>query len=53
MKLSLHQKDEKYIGKGALPNGLLDDTEKWLPITRYLEAGAESYLEETMFSLGI
>ena len=52
MKLPLRPRDEKYIGKGTLPNGPLDDTDKWLPITRYLEAGAESYPEKTMFSLG-
>ena len=52
MKLLLRPRNEKYVGKGTLPNGPLDDTEKWLPITRYLEAGAESYPEKTMFSLG-
>ncbi len=52
MKLTTRPRDEKYIGKGTLPNGSLDDTDKWLPITRYLEAGAESYPEKTMFSLG-
>ena len=52
MRLPLRPRDEKYVGKGALPNGPLDDTDKWFPITRYLEAGAESYPEKTMFSLG-
>ena len=52
MKLASRPRDEKYVGKGALPNGPLDDTEKWLPVTRYLEAGAEAYPEKTMFSVG-
>ena len=52
MKLPLRPRDEKYVGEGTLPNGPLDDTDKWLPITRYLEEGAESYPEKTMFSLG-
>ncbi len=52
MKLISRPRDEKYIGKGTLPNGPLNDTRKWLPVTRYLEAGALSYPEKTMFSMG-
>ena len=52
MKLSSRPRDERYVGKGTLPNGSFDDTEKWLPVTRYLEAGAEAYPEKTMFSVG-
>ncbi len=52
MKLTSRARDGKYIGRGTLPNGPFDDTDKWLPITRYLEAGASNYPGKTMFRMG-
>ncbi len=52
MKLTSRARDKKYIGKGTLPNGPLNDTDKWLPMTKYLETGAQSYPEKTMFKMG-
>jgi len=49
MLLLFKPRDSKYLGEGTLPNGSFDDTSKWLPITRYLEKGAENYPDKTMF----
>jgi crotonobetaine/carnitine-CoA ligase len=49
MLLLFKPRDPKYTGKGTLPNGTFDDTSEWLPITRYLEKGAENYPDKTMF----
>ncbi|MDA2918923.1 AMP-binding protein [Desulfobacterota bacterium AH_259_B03_O07] len=49
MILFLKPRDSKYLGKGTLPHGSFDDTSSWLPITRYLEKGAENFPEKTMF----
>jgi len=49
MILFLKPRDSKYLGKGTLPHGSFDDTSSWVPITRYLEKGAEIFPEKTMF----
>jgi crotonobetaine/carnitine-CoA ligase len=49
MLLLFKPRDSRYLGEGTLPNGTFDDTSEWLPITRYLEKGAESYPDKTMF----
>ena len=49
MLLLFKPRDSKYTGGGTLPNGTFDDTSEWLPITRYLEKGAENYPDNTMF----
>jgi carnitine-CoA ligase len=49
MLLLFKPRDSKYLGDGTLPNGSFDDTSEWLPITRYLENGAEKYPDKTMF----
>ncbi|MBI4228951.1 MAG: AMP-binding protein [Deltaproteobacteria bacterium] len=51
MLLLFKPRDPKYLGRGTLPNGSFDDTTEWLPITRYLEKGAEDYPDKTMFSV--
>ncbi|NIP32153.1 MAG: AMP-binding protein [Candidatus Dadabacteria bacterium] len=52
MQLLFKPRDLKYIGNGDLPNGTFDNTNDWLPITRYLEKGAESYPDKNMFRIG-
>jgi carnitine-CoA ligase len=49
MLLLFKPREKKYLGKGRLPNGTFDDTSRWMPITRYLEKGAEKYPEKMMF----
>ena len=49
MLLYFRPRDPKFIGHGTLPHGSFDDTKKWLPITRYLEKGAEIFPEKVMF----
>ncbi|HSE82977.1 MAG TPA: class I adenylate-forming enzyme family protein, partial [Thermodesulfobacteriota bacterium] len=49
MRLLFRPRDPKYVGEGTLPFGSFDDTSEWLPITRYLEKGAEMFPEKTMF----
>ena len=49
MLLLFKPRDPKYTGEGTLPNGTFDDTSEWLPITRYLEKGAENYPDKMMF----
>jgi crotonobetaine/carnitine-CoA ligase len=51
MLLLFKPRDPKYTGEGTLPNGTFDDTSEWLPITRYLEKGAENYPDKRMFSV--
>ncbi|MFI5322217.1 MAG: AMP-binding protein [Thermodesulfobacteriota bacterium] len=51
MLLLFKPRDEKYIGKGILPFGTYDDTSEWLPITKYLEKGAEMFPGKTMFRM--
>jgi crotonobetaine/carnitine-CoA ligase len=52
MLLYFRPRDPKFIGAGTLPHGSFDDTSKWLPITRYLEKGAEMFPEKVMFRVG-
>jgi len=49
MLLLFKPRESKYLGEGTLANGSFDDTSKWLPVTRYLEVGAENYPDKTMF----
>ncbi|MGH7808272.1 MAG: AMP-binding protein [Thermodesulfobacteriota bacterium] len=49
MRLLFKPRDPKYVGEGTLPFGSFDDTKEWLPITRYLEKGAEMFPDKTMF----
>lgn len=49
MRLLFRPRDPKYVGEGILPFGSFDDTKEWLPITRYLEKGAEMFPDKTMF----
>lgn len=51
MRLLFKPRDKKYIGKGNLPNGTFENTNSWLPITNYLERGAEEYPEKNMFRM--
>lgn len=52
MQLLFRPRDAQYLGKGDLPHGKFDDTKQWLPITRYLEKGAEMFPEKDMFKIG-
>jgi crotonobetaine/carnitine-CoA ligase len=49
MLLLFKPRDRKYVGRGWLPFGSFDDTSKWLPVTRYLEKGAEEFPDKAMF----
>jgi crotonobetaine/carnitine-CoA ligase len=49
MILLFKPRDSQYVGIGDLPFGSFDDTSKWLPITKYLEQGAVSFPDKTMF----
>ncbi|MBI4228420.1 MAG: AMP-binding protein [Deltaproteobacteria bacterium] len=49
MLLYFRPRDSKFIGEGTLPHGSFDDTSEWLPITRYLEKGAETFPDKVMF----
>jgi carnitine-CoA ligase len=51
MLLLFKPRDKRYIGKGTLPFGTYDDTSEWLPITKYLEKGAEMFPGKTMFRM--
>ncbi len=51
MKLLFRPRDPKFVGKGDLPFGTFNDTEKWLPVSRYLEMGAEKFGDKTLFSV--
>lgn len=52
MELLFRPRDRKYLGDGSLPFGTFDRTEEWLPITRYLEMGAERFPDKDLFSIG-
>lgn len=52
MQLLFRPRDAKYLGKGDLPHGKFDDTSQWLPITKYLEKGAEMFPDKDMFKIG-
>ncbi len=49
MRLLFRPRDSQYLGEGTLPFGTFDDTKQWLPVTRYLEMGAEKFPDKTMF----
>ncbi len=49
MRLLFKPRDKKYVGEGTLPFGTFDETYEWLPVTRYLEEGAQMFPEKTMF----
>ncbi|NIT14211.1 MAG: AMP-binding protein [Candidatus Dadabacteria bacterium] len=49
MRLLFKPRGSKYVGEGTLPHGTFDDTTQWLPITRYLEMGAEQFPDKTLF----
>lgn len=49
MRLLFKPRNPRYVGEGTLPFGSFDDTSEWLPITRYLEKGAEMFPDKTMF----
>ncbi len=51
MRLLFKPRDKKYIGKGNIPNGTFENTNSWLPITRYLEKGADAYPDRLMFKM--
>ena len=51
MKLLFKPRDEKHLGEGDLPFGTFDDTSNWLPITRYLEMGAEKIPRKILFKV--
>ena len=51
MKLLFKPRDEKHLGEGDLPFGTFDDTSNWLPITRYLEMGAERIPRKILFKV--
>lgn len=51
MKLLFRPRNPEFIGAGSLPFGTFDDTEKWKPIYRYLEQGAELFPEKKLFSV--
>jgi len=52
MQLLFRPRDAKYLGKGELPHGKFDDTNQWLPITKYLEKGSEMFPDKDMFKIG-
>ena len=49
MRLLFRPRDKKYVGEGNLPFGTFDETSEWLPMTRYLEKGAQMFPDKTMF----
>jgi crotonobetaine/carnitine-CoA ligase len=49
MRLLFKPRGSKYVGEGTLPYGTFDDTTQWLPITKYLEMGAEQFPDKTLF----
>lgn len=51
MQLLFGPRDKKYLGNGILPFGTFDNTEAWLPITRYLEQGAEMFPDKVMLEI--
>ena len=51
MELLFKTRSTEYTGPGGLPNGSLDNTSEWKPMTKYLEIGAENYPEKAMFKI--
>lgn len=51
MKLLFRPRYEQHLGKRELPFGTFDDPATWLPITRYLEQGAEKFPRKTLFKV--
>ena len=51
MRLLFKPRDSKYLGQGTLPYGTFDDTSEWLPITKCLEKGAETFPDKPMFKV--
>ena len=51
MKLLFKPRNPEYIGKGTLPFGTFEDTDNWQPLTKYLEQGAETFPDKTLFSV--
>jgi len=51
MELLFKTRSTEYTGPGGLPNGSLDNTAEWKPMTKYLELGAENYPEKAMFKI--
>ncbi len=51
MLLLFRPRDPKYVGEGTLPHGTFDDTKQWLPITRYLEMGAEKFPDKVLYKM--
>jgi len=51
MRLLFKPRDLKYTGEGTLPFGTFDDASEWLPITRYLEKGAEQFPDKPLFKV--
>lgn len=51
MRLLFKPRESNYVGDGTLPFGTFDDTNQWLPITRYLEMGAEQFPDKTLFRI--
>ena len=52
MELFFKPIKNEYLGAGELPNGNFDNTNKWKPLTKYLEDGAKNYPEKLMFKIG-
>ena len=52
MRLLFRPRDGQYLGDGTLPHGNLENTAEWLPVTRYLEQGAEMFPDKDMFKVG-
>ena len=51
MELLFKTRSTEYTGPGSLPNGSLDNTSEWQPMTKYLEAGAQNYPDKPMFKI--
>ena len=51
MELLFKTRSEEFTGPGTLPNGSFDDTDKWQPMTKYLEAGALNFPDKAMFKI--
>ena len=49
MELLFKTRSTEYTGPGELPNGSLDDTSNWQPMTKYLEAGADAVAAGAFF----
>lgn len=49
MHLEFNNRAPEYTGQGGLPNGNYEETGEWLPVTRYLEAGAGQYPDKILF----